>query len=189
MKKFLFALILIALPLVGNAQEHMKFMGIPIDGTPAQFGQKLVTQKGMTDIGRNCYVGKFFGIENCCVAVVGVDNNIRTVSVYFPESKDWTSISARYNQLKNSLTSKYGEPYNVTEYFDSKYVDDDPSRFYELIFDRCHYETSWVMTQGEIQLKMVNLKGDNSSDSQHVALFYIDYANFNKAEAAKSDDL
>jgi len=189
MKKFLFALILIALPLVGNAQEHMKFMGIPIDGTPAQFGQKLVTQKGMTKINDNAYTGRFFGVDNCLISISSVNNYIRIVGVYSPEAKDWREISSRYEQLKSSLTSKYGEPDIVEEKFDRDYIDDDNSRFYELKNDRCHYNTAWSTPQGEVQLKMLNVKDEYSLGTQYVVLLYIDYDNYNKAEAAKSDDL
>jgi len=188
MKKFLFALILIALPLVGNAQEHMKFMGIPIDGSASQFEQKLVTQKGMTKIREHMYNGRYFGIDDCHICLAVINNIVRNIGVFFPVASDWRALSSRYEELKENLTAKYGNPYKVVEYFDSSFADDDYSKFSEVKRDACHFCTSWSTSVGEVKLEIVNNKADYTSYPQ-IYLSYLDYENYFKAEAAKSDDL
>jgi len=188
MKKFLFALILIALPLTGNAQEHMKFMGIPIDGTPAQFGQKLVTQKGMKEVvAEKVYSGKFFA-QDCIISLYAPHNCLCSVNVYFPESSSWSNILTLYDALKRHLTAKYDIPSKVEEYFDNKNVNDDYSKFIELKNDRCHYSTSWQAPVGAIRLNMINFQLSSGSNPR-VCLSYHDYINSIKTELRSSDDL
>lgn len=51
MKKVVLALTLLLVSLVGNAQvNHLKFAGIPIDGTQESFETQLINKKGFRKV-------------------------------------------------------------------------------------------------------------------------------------------
>lgn len=86
MKRFLFCSmlsLLLSIPLL-NAQsiKHMKFMGIPIDGKPSTFCNKLEGMGFYKDTGKvpnaSCYVGKFYGED----ANIQVNYTHDTYTVY-----------------------------------------------------------------------------------------------------------
>ena len=135
--KRLILLLLVFTSLLGNGQSvvrrlspattsrdsvsdcpHMKFMGIPLDGTLASFSTQL-QKKGFKQIKlfdskqMNFFVGNFAGYADCLVYVMAVSPEDRRVvggGVTFPPDEEWSGLSLQYETLKRRLTSKYGEP-------------------------------------------------------------------------------
>lgn len=99
--------------------QHLKFMGIPIDGDPDSFGRQLQTKgftktakvKGFESDTNNkhllYYRGKFTG-EDVHVVVISTSktNNVCEVWVIFDEEY-WSDIKPHYEELKELYSTKY----------------------------------------------------------------------------------
>ncbi len=190
MKHFLLVLLLAFTVSVSSAQtEHMKFKGIPMEGSLQSFTSKL-RAKGFTPIGIENGVsllkGEFAGYKDCTIgAVADKSGMICKVSVIFPEMDKWGDLEQCYSNYKSMLTEKYGEPKECVEKFQSNYVkDDDNSKQLELKMDRCKYYSIFDGTNGEIQLRITHQKY-----TCHVMLNYFDNANQEQLRKQIMDDL
>lgn len=192
MKKLLLVAITILLSVnlnAQNAEEHMKFKGIPIDGTLTEFTQKMkqkgFSYKGMED-GMALFEGEFAATKGCTIIAVAKSNNaVHKVAVVFPDCDTWSCLSNKYESLKDMLTQKYGEPASSIEKFDNKYVNDDMLKFYSVEFDQCKYATIWTTDDGEIDLDITH----DGIDSCFVRLIYFDGLNTDKVINQAIDDL
>lgn len=190
MKHFLLVLLLAFTVSVSSAQtEHMKFKGIPMEGSLQSFTSKL-RAKGFTPIGIENGVsllkGEFAGYKDCTIgAVADKSGMICKVSVIFPEMDKWGDLEQCYSNYKSMLTEKYGEPKECVEKFQSNYVkDDDNLKQLELKMDRCKYYSIFDGTNGEIQLRITHQKY-----TCHVILNYFDNANQEQLRKQIMDDL
>ncbi len=178
-------------------QQHMKFMGIPIDGTLTSFTKEL-EKKGLKHIEsldseeiKFC-VGDFAGYDDCYIQVIAIspeNSRVVAVGVTFPFSEQWSDLASKYNNLKRRLTSKYGEPATCVERFQaSTQPDDDFMKMLYVKQDRCEYESNFVTEEGYIVLNIVhtNKGGYNLS---YVSLLYVDWINRENMEQDVMDDL
>jgi hypothetical protein len=170
--------------------EHLKFKGVPIDGTLNQFVAKM-QNVGFTKLGQEgktvILEGDFAGYKDCYIIVSTLDNKdlVNKIAVLFESCDNWRSLENNYLNLKELLTKKYGEPDEVIEKFQNKYVDDDNDKYHELIMDRCNFRTEWKTELGSIILTITFQRGLGSS----VALGYLDKANDAVIEQTALDDL
>ena len=96
MKRYLLIIAFISLMIGMNAQEHLSFKGIPIDGSLSQFVNKL-EQEGYAlvytnDEGDACVLrGTFAGYSNCNVYVISTEKShiVWDVTVMLPEQTSW----------------------------------------------------------------------------------------------------
>ena len=90
------------------AERHLKFKGIPIDGTPSEFGTKL-KEAGFSYVkivnGTRWYNGPFAGYNNCDVAVKANNNLVYEVVVIFPKDYSWWQLYNTYSSLKDMLST------------------------------------------------------------------------------------
>ena len=99
MKKTILSVLLAFIAFVGFAQNNvaLKFLGIPIDGSKAQFGARLVN-KGFTYVSaQDYYKGEFNG-SKVDVFLHTNHNKVDRVYVAFP-SVDEEEIRIKYNRL------------------------------------------------------------------------------------------
>lgn len=108
--------------IVKSSQTHMKFMGIPLNGTINAFQQKLAAKgvqpnKALNEIlpvGTRVFTGTFCGYE----AEIGVYYNTKTKTVYrakaFFTGEDKEQMQRRYNEFLDLLNNKYPDA-EVTE--------------------------------------------------------------------------
>lgn len=178
MKKILLVLALFV-AMAANAQtEHLKFKGVPIDGTLSQYTQRM-KEKGFTNLGTengmSLLKGDFAGFKNCHVLVYTLKNKdlVSFIVVKFQEYDTWSAIYNNYSTLKDMLTMKYGEPSQVIEEFQGSYVDDDNKRMHELRMNRCKYVTTFETELGTIDLFI----GKYEYSKGCVMLKYTDKAN------------
>ena len=124
MKKCILLLMVSLFTLTSFSQtEHMKFMGIPIDGPLKKFCSQL-KKKGFdrdpydTTIPKDSriYNGEFAG-HNSKVFVYSdaKSNNVHTVIVNIPSYEEDVALSI-YNNLKKMFIEKYSEDIGVKEY-------------------------------------------------------------------------
>ena len=189
--KHLVLIILAALSVAAYAQsEHLTFKGVPIDGTLAEYTEKM-QEKGFhylySENGLTILQGDFAGYKNCQIGVSTLDNMdlVSTIAVIFTTHDTWGNLYGNYANLKEMLSEKYGRPSMVVEEFQSSYVDDDSRKMYEVGMDRCKYYSIFKTKLGTIELSI------NKADFGEgmVVLRYQDQVNSIETRAAAMDDL
>ena len=139
--------------------DHLSFKGVPIDGTLDHYVKEM-RQKGFTLVntekGYATLRGDFAGIKGCEVIVSTLDavDLVSNIGVIFPAQITWARLEGDYLSLKRDLTTKYGQPSECVERFDSPFVDDDSDRLYSLKLDKCQYYTIWSTELGDIELSL-----------------------------------
>lgn len=189
MKHFLLSLLLAVCTVCAAQTNHMKFKGIPMEGTLQAFTTKLKA-KGLTPVGIQDGVsmlkGEFAGYKNCTIgAVADKSGMICKVIVIFPEMDKWGDLEKCYENYKSMLTEKYGNPVKCEEYFSEGYNEDASSKMYGVEFDKYKYYSVFSCDEGEIQLEISH----NGISSCYVMLSYFDNANQNELRKQIMDDL
>lgn len=192
MKKHL-TLLLACILFAGTvcAQQHLSFKGVPIDGTLKAYTDALVKAgfryEGTQD-GVSILSGDFAGYKNCYVGVYTLKNLdvVSRIAVLFPDRDTWSFLLRDYEQLKEMLTEKYGEPSASNEQF-YKYNGNSNSIIMDLLKEG---EYEWFSTfqtsLGEIEL---TLSQGTGYETGKVVLTYRDKANSDKVRNAAMDDL
>lgn len=191
MKKLLFVAIFLCVGLFANAQEHLSFKGVPIDGTLGEYIAKM-KQAGFAHLGTQdgtaILSGDFAGFRNCTIGVSALQstNLVNTIVVVFPESNTWSNLEGSYNTLKEMLTQKYGAPAeDVAKFQGYSQPNDDNDRLHELKMDRCVWYAIFRTNLGNIQLSLDH----QSVMSCFVRLQYWDRANTDTVRQQAMDDL
>ena len=190
MKQLVLVLMLFIGMTVAAQTDHLKFKGVPIDGTLSSFVNKL-KQKGFTvqqsDKETVLLNGDFAAVKGCTVVVSEHESGVvNRVAVMFPSQDTWAMLYNDYSNLKDMLTQKYGKPAVVEEEFQSRsYELDDNTKMYEVLMDRCRYICDWTPENGTIELRIQNV----SLFGAMVVLVYIDADNEAKVRAKAIDDL
>ncbi|QEN08198.1 hypothetical protein EXM22_09440 [Oceanispirochaeta crateris] len=174
-----------------QTSEHLLFKGVPIDGTLSEYVSKM-EEAGFTKIeinnGLAMLQGDFAAYKDCIIGVATLDQKdlVSKITVIFPESRKWSSLSSNYYNLKELLIEKYGEPSEIVEKFDTySEPKDDNSKMYEVGMDRCKYYTSFELENGTIQLSIEN----DGFSSVFVMLSYFDRINSDVIRQEAIDDL
>ncbi len=193
MKKIVVTLFLLMSFTLTFAQssEHLKFKGVPIDGTLNEYVSKM-KQAGFqlvgTDDGVALLEGEFAGYRGCLIAVSTLKsvNVVNTIGVVFPAREDWSSLEGDYEHLKSMLTEKYGKPADVVEKFQGYgNPQTDQEKWINLITDNCTWYTIFETKNGDIQLSLE--KGDYGE--YFVLLKYFDRINTEAVRSAAMEDL
>ena len=179
MKRLLLLFVALVLTLGVMAQtQHMKFMGIPLNGTISAFHQKLVAKgckpnveyNKTSPVGGRTFIGTFFGEK----ANIYVYYNAKTKVVYRAKALILRSsedmIIQKYDEVKSALEEKYP----------NAYMSKDEHYGYESM----HFYTD----QGRIDLYVSKYDG-YSENPYSLHIDYIDDVNFKKNENSKMNDL
>ena len=195
MKRILIALLFVFScmgAMAQNANEHLKFMGIPINGTLESFTQKLVAKK-IKSIqaaeGVGLFNGAFAGKNDCNIFVATVPNRniVSKVVVCLPPRETWAWLESDYNEFKQMLTSKYGEPFQHSETFKAgTFTSSDYLKISALKEGKCEYYVGWKLNEGVILLEIISIE---SPSSCLVRLSYYDAINSKLEETSKQNDL
>lgn len=144
MKKLL-TILLVLLVSLTNAQE---FMGIKIDGTKPQAVQKFIA-KGFKvkrqDDGWVQMLGTFNRQQvELYLSFTPTSKKFWKLSVYFPESNNWSTLKNDFLYYRKILTEKYGEPTQSYESFLSPYEEGDGYEMSAVITEKCTYAAFWL---------------------------------------------
>lgn len=193
MKKIVVTLfLLMSFTLIfAQSSEHLKFKGVPIDGTLNEYVSKM-KQAGFqlvgTDDGVALLEGEFAGYRGCLIGVSTLKsvNVVNTIGVVFPARDNWSSLEGDYEHLKSMLTEKYGEPSDVVEKFQG-YGDPqtDQEKWINIMTDNYTWYTIFETENGDIQLSLE--KGDYGE--YFVLLKYFDKINTEAVRSAAMEDL
>ena len=174
-----------------DTAEHMKFKGVPIDGTLNEYVFKM-KQSGFSLIGTEDGVamlkGDFAAYKDCIIGVATLKGKdlVSKITVIFPTRETWSALSSNYYNLEELLTEKYGEPSEIVEKFDTKYKpEDDNSRMFKVITNRCKYYTTYETKNGSIQLSIEN----DEYGGGFVMLIYFDKINSKIIREKAKEDL
>lgn len=189
---FLFLMVLISSSFA-QSSEHLKFKGVPIDGTLNEYVSKM-KQAGFvlegTEDGVAMLSGEFAGYSDCIVGVKTLQklNLVHEIVVLFPSQDKWAGLSYDYKRLKTMLTKKYGEPDKCMEKFNapSYMIEDDNDKMYQVKMNNCKYHSIFNTDNGSITLMISNEGYDNSC---RVKLFYGDKINSEIFDNAAMEDL
>ena len=193
MKKIVVTLfLLMSFTLIfAQSSEHLKFKGVPIDGTLNEYVSKM-KQAGFqligTDDGVALLEGEFAGYRGCLIAVSTLKsvNVVNTIGVVFPAREDWSSLEGDYEHLKSMLTEKYGEPSDVVEKFQGYgNPQTDQEKWINIMTDNYTWYTIFETENGDIQLSLE--KGDYGE--YFVLLKYFDKINTEAVRSAAMEDL
>lgn len=184
MKRTISLLLLCMIWFVASAQQHMKFMGIPLDGTITTFttklqakGVKISPNNSKSGAGCRWFVGSFFGQS----AEIYVYYNPTTKIVYRAKA---VIERDKFEQLKNI----YDE---ISTSIDSKYLGRHKEDTYEGKVS-IHYdidlETSADYYEGSIDLFFTD-NGLTYYTTYYLHIDYYDEANRRKHERSINNDI
>lgn len=178
--------------------NHMKFKGVPIDGTLKLFVERM-KRKGFEEVRQGSFLGSseslsgvlrgdFADYTDCLVYVETLDQKdlVARIIVAFPIQDKWEYLYGDYKRLKDMLSQKYGKPYQCVEKFQNNYglPMDDNDRMDAVGMDRCKYESRFRSDKGEILLRI-----EHDSFECFVALAYKDRINCEAVEKHALNDL
>ena len=185
MKKIISVFFAICLCMAASAQQHMKFMGIPLDGTIDNFSMKLKA-KGVTyDAAESKAAGK--GIRKFCGTFMGEKATFTVFYNYKSKIVFSAAVELNYPTVESAHT-----PFvNLNDQLRQKYPDatckentGPDGKADGLAFD-IFDETS----DERIGFILQTLKVPGSGYGISICLTYTDMDNFQKSEAILSEDL
>ena len=180
-------------PVVAE-REHLTFKGIPIDGTPQEFGRKLEEvgfEYDFKNQGSYWYKGgSFAGYNDCTVIVKAYDNLVYEIVAILPTKYKWSHLYNDYSTLVSSLKSKYGDPISQVEEFVNtpSYIDldDDNDKYHEVKNDHCIYYCTFRDVPGWDYKGTIHIEIKSSGC---VGLHYTDWYNDYLKRKAVNNDL
>lgn len=176
-----------------DAANHLRFKGVPIDGSLRIFVRNMKA-KGFSVInaedGYAVLDGDFAGFKSCEVHVSTLEGHdvVAGITVRFPDRDKWSEIEGDYSALKTLLTDKYGKPASCVEKFANKIIFgklDDNEKMLKLQLDKCNFETVFKPANGIVILKM------NHQSVSHcfISLTYSDRQNSASVRKQAIEDL
>lgn len=127
---------------------HLTFNGIKICGSSTSF-QTQMENKGYvlskTKDGILVFNGDFIGksTEQILVILTPKTKQVWKVVVYFNEKTSWYSLKGEFNELKDQITQKYGNPSNNYSFFSSPYDEGDGYEITGVKVEKCHFSAFW----------------------------------------------
>lgn len=185
MKKIILVFFALFLCMAASAQQHLKFMGIPLDGTIDNFALKL-KDKGVTydaaesksaDAGARIFHGKFMGEKARFVVFYNYKSKIvfsAAVELNYPTVE---SAHTPFVNLNDHLQQKYHDA-TCKEYTGP---DGDVDGLAMDIFDEAGDNMIGFILQ--------TLKAPSSGYGISICLTYTDMDNLQKSEKILSEDL
>ena len=170
------------------AQEHLTFKGVSIDGTTSNFVKELET-KGFVKVGVQdgsaILTGKFAGRDATVFTYSSPKSkNVYRVCAMYEAGSKWSMVENVYNDVKDMLTQKYGEPTSVTESANG-YTNEYTDLLHELHMDRLTWQSMWSVDKGIIYVKVAH----DYSIGNVVIVGYEDKANSQDTNNEYLDDL
>lgn len=187
MKKIISVLFAICLCMAASAQQHLKFMGIPLDGTVDNFALKLkakgikydvVKSKAMSP-GCKLYNGTFMGEKTTFMVFFNAKSRVVFgVSVEL----SYSSVELAFTPFKNiseQLLKKY--PKAVFKASKNSKGDVDGITF--------HIPNEDETKRIGVIIQTLNKPQSDFNDKCSISLMYTDVENFQKSEAKNNEDL
>lgn len=183
MKKILLSIICVMAAIFAQAEGHMMFKGIEIDGDLESFKSQLEKQgfSGVVQDRGGVMTGSFTGEDVMLVFyATPITKLVYSVLVMYESQSQWSILENKYNSLVGSLKKKYGEP--KESIWD---VDENSDPRHELIMDRATIVTHFGCENGGISIGIDNIPEYGVA----VYIIYWDKENDALKEAEEESDL
>lgn len=173
MKKILVLMMLFFSSYNMFAQNHIRFMGIPLGQELRIFVFKL-EQKGFKadefsnfveagmrkkykgdDYNWHTMKGLFMGVNNQSIGIHYTDNNIVNIVAVSYNYKSWHSAYIQYSKLKSMLTQKYGKPNKCVETFPNPIPKDDRGKIKAIQTKKGKYVSTFNVNSGNIEISIL----------------------------------
>lgn len=177
MKKVLLVAMLINIAIGGFAQNTIKFLGIPIDGTKKEMISKLQAKGYEYDSYADILTGEFNG-KDVSISVQTVNNRVWRLAIIDAQSSNETNIKIRYNTLFNQFSNN-GKYFSLGE----GKISDSEDISYKMAVDDKRYEASFGFIDSSINGLVWYMIAEQYG-SYRIAMFYENLDN-----AANGDDL
>ena len=185
MKKIISVLFAICLCMAASAQQHMKFMGIPLDGTIDDFSMKLKA-KGVTyDAAESKAAGK--GIRKFCGTFMGE----KTTFTVFYNYKSKIVFSAVAELYYPTVESAHTPFVNLNDQLQQKYPDATCKEYTgpDGKTDGLAFDIFDETGDNRIGFILQTLREPSSGYGISICLTYTDTDNLMKSEKILSEDL
>lgn len=145
MKQFLFTLTFLFSVSFVNSQV---FNGVPISGNLQTCITKF-KQKGFTFVKYNPHGASMSGMVSnkqveLYIVVTPKSKTVCKVAVYFPKRNTWSNLYSEYSDMRDLLTTKYGDPDLNIEKFNYPYELGDGFETTAIAMEKCDYTTIWL---------------------------------------------
>lgn len=177
--------------------RHLAIKGVEINGTLKEFKNKLI-QKGCKlvyeDKEKALLSGNIGNINGWAIFAKSSGNLMYQVSASLECGEKWMNVYSKYQEIKDILIRKYGEPIACEERFDEPELwdSDDNSRAQGLSLDKCHYSCIWMdQLIGSIVLDIRYIEPileRSYLEKPHCVLNYVDIMNQVKVSAAAEEE-
>lgn len=157
MRKYLLLLVLTLYVANVDASNHIKFMGIEINGNYDSFKDSLKV-RGFTYVSSFETLHKFYGkfaneIVTLNVLASPKTQTVCKVIVYFPEREGWKELKKDYFTKKEMYKSKYPLDREF-EFFSFPYEDGDGYEMRAVAKEKCRYISFYLAMGGHITLEI-----------------------------------
>lgn len=190
MKRLILALALLAaVPAAADAQKHLTFKGVEIDGTTDDMVTAL-GKKGFkyeeTNNGVPLVIGYFAGYSDVEVNILPFNESglVYAVRAEFPPRLSWVKLENDYTGLKEKLAKKYGKPVEQVEEFRDGPHEDSSAKLVSLIKNNCTYKSVFKCKEGSITIFL-----KHQGPICYTCLLYEDKLNASRAEKSIISDL
>lgn len=157
MKRTLLIAMLALFSLSLNAQDHLKFKGIPIDGSLNSFVSKLKAQgfsyKAEQD-GIALLEGTFAGYTQCELVVVSTNDVVWKVVVMLPANDKWNDVKRNYDIFKKAFTEKYNVSPIIEEHIDSHGGEGSGMEAYSFKDDKAVWRSDFTVPGGTARVEI-----------------------------------
>ena len=177
MKRILLLIAFISLTIEGFAQNTIKFLGIPIEGTKKEMISKLQAKGYEYNSYADVLTGEFNGCD-VSISVQTVNNRVWRLVVIDQNNTDATNIKIRFNKLHDQFS-------NNGKYFPAsggKLTDDDDIA-YDIKVNKKRFEASFALIDPTINGQVWYMIAEQYG-KYRIAMFYENLDN-----AANGDDL
>lgn len=177
MKKMLLIALLIHLAVSGFAQNTIKFLGIPIEGTKKEMISKLQAKGYEYNSYADVLTGEFNGYD-VTISVQTVNNRVWRLAIIDRNTTDETNIKIRYNNLFEQFLNNW----KYISVGEGKLTDKD-NIAYEMTVNKKRYEAAFRFVDKSINGLVWYMIAESYGKYQ-IAMFYENLDN-----AANGDDL
>lgn len=196
-----FCLFVVSLYAQNPALSTPKFKGIEITGTVDQFGAKLSNQGFaflMKESNVSMYQGRFAGTNDCIIILNPVENSndIASVNVAFGLNfsdyevhsyETWEKLLSDYEDLKELLTEKYGEPTEKnTGFSEDAFTATSYLKLSAVKEGQCEYYAKWGDSDVDKMVVKLSIIGGKSMGLE-CALITLQYKNVEKSKDSRKE--
>lgn len=144
-----------------SIREHLKFMGVEIDGPMDAFVQQMEA-KGFSVIEKHVdsivMKGTFTNKPvHLFIPLTSITKKVHNICVFYEENNSWYSIKSDYNNLKNAYKDKYSLDVENHSFLDP-YYEGDGYEMQAVELGKCRYISVFKTQYGSISLSITQAK-------------------------------